>query len=149
MICYFCPGGHNDLLFLSRGSFCFLFLSGGSLWTIVHVQGGIQHSVICPGGKILKIIVQGVHPKDILLSRGLTCFARICHELFICGGVWTSNGIAQSTIPAGPTSTTTILYVDSVPPQRERACFDLGVQQSEQSTQHCVSVGKYWGKHDL
>ena len=27
--------------------------------------------------------------------------------------------------PNGPTSTITVLYVDSVPPQRERACFDL------------------------
>ena len=31
----------------------------------------------------------------------------------------------QPTFPAGPTSTTTVLYVDSVPPQRERPCLDL------------------------
>ena len=31
----------------------------------------------------------------------------------------------QPTLPAGPTFTTTVLYVDSVPPQRERACLDL------------------------
>ena len=30
----------------------------------------------------------------------------------------------QPTLPAGPTSTTTIFHVDSVP-QRERACLDL------------------------
>ena len=61
---YFCPGSHNELLFLSRGSqrltisvpgvtmsyyFCprghsvffLLSLSGESLWTFMHVQGGI------------------------------------------------------------------------------------------------------------
>ena len=39
---YFCPGCHNDILFLSRGSFWFfLSLSGESLWTFMHVQGGI------------------------------------------------------------------------------------------------------------
>ena len=32
---------------------------------------------------------------------------------------------AQPTLPAGSTSTTTALYVDSVPPQRERVCLDL------------------------
>ena len=31
----------------------------------------------------------------------------------------------QPTLPNGPTSTTTVTYADSVPPQRERACLDL------------------------
>ena len=30
----------------------------------------------------------------------------------------------QPTLPAGATSTTSVLYVDSVPPQRERACLN-------------------------
>ena len=31
----------------------------------------------------------------------------------------------QPTLPNGPTSTTTVIFVDSVPPQRERTCLDL------------------------
>ena len=35
------------------------------------------------------------------------------------------SNLVSRTLQAGPTSNTTVLYVDSVPPQRERACLDL------------------------
>ena len=38
-------------------------------------------------------------------------------------------------LPNGPTPTTTVIYVDSVPPQRERACLDLlWIHESVQKT---------------
>ena len=73
-----------------------------------------------------------VYPEDI--SCGGTQYPRI-----LCTGIQktrdakypmtpglTWNPCAtQPTPPAGPTSTTTVLYVHSVPPHRERACLDL------------------------
>ena len=51
---------------------------------------------ICPGGNLASChLYRGKYPQNncpggtsykIVLSMGLTCFARICHKLFICGG---------------------------------------------------------------
>ena len=87
----FCPGGHYDLLFLSRGSqwftisvqgvttiyyFCprdqvdLLFLSRGSLRFAISVQGVTTIYYFCPGD----------HYDLLFLSRGSFCFS------FLSGG---------------------------------------------------------------
>ena len=88
----FCPGGHNDLLFLSRGSqrftisvqgvtmsyyFCpgghneLPFLSRGSQQFTISVQGVTMSYYFCPGGhSVVFFLCLGGHCGPLCLSRG-------------------------------------------------------------------------------
>ena len=103
---YFCPGGHNNLLFLSRGSqwvtlsvqgvtttyyfhpgviLVFYFCLGGHCGPLC-MSREIWYSVICSSGKILKIVVQGVHPKNSIV-QGVNMFCKdLSWTVHLCVG---------------------------------------------------------------
>ena len=105
----FCPGGHIELLFLSRGSqwvtisvqgitmsyyFCpgghneLLFLSRGSQWVTIFVQGVTMSYYFCPGG----------HKDLLFLSRGSFCFFFVWWSLWIIMHVQGESSILSSVL---------------------------------------------------